>query len=408
MFYQLLFIHLYRPFLKYTKSTSPLPQHVSPRRLCSQAAAAISKLLRIYKKSYGLRQICNIAVYIVHSACTIHLLNLPDRNARRDLIHGVRNLEEIGEGWLCARRTLRILDLSAVKWNIEIPNEVATVFDRTRVKWGSWGHWDQVTSPSVSDTSSISASATMSVPVTHKNNDYFYTSSTLPQQQPGLSQANRRTDYPAIPTIQHAMAEAAQSTQYPDQLETLPFVTYPPATTQTSSPTTMSHLYANQGMAYSQPNVGYQTQQNTMSMNSQDVSCNNSISSNSPGAVSGTPPMPVFNGMTENMMEENQDWWMRDQSALALGLENWGEGWAGNQFVNLNIPARPPPTPHLSRSSVHPGHQNRHLDGRNAVDMQSHINGNEVLNDLQLTGTNPQDGVDHAYGYQHMPSSGYQ
>ncbi|KAF5015490.1 hypothetical protein F66182_13165, partial [Fusarium sp. NRRL 66182] len=401
MFYQLLFIHLYRPFLKYTKSTSPLPQHVSPRRLCSQAAAAISKLLRIYKKSYGLRQICNIAVYIVHSACTIHLLNLPDRNARRDLIHGVRNLEEIGEGWLCARRTLRILDLSAVKWNIEIPNEVATVFDRTRVKWGSWGHCDQVTSPSVSDTSSISASATMSVPVTHKNNDYFYTSSTLPQQQPGLSQANRRTDYPAIPTIQHAMAEAAQSTQYPDQLENLPFVTYPPATTQTSSPTTMSHLYANQGMAYSQPNVGYQTQQNTMSMNSQDVSCNNSISSNSPGAVSGTPPMPVFNGMTENMMEEKQDWWMRDQSALALGLENWGEGWAGNQFVNLNIPARPPHTPHLSRSSVHPGHQNRHLDGRNAVDMQSHINDNEVLNDLQLTGTNPQDGVDHAYGYQH-------
>ncbi|KAI7976576.1 hypothetical protein EIK77_009807 [Talaromyces pinophilus] len=408
MFYQLLFIHLYRPFLKYTKSTSPLPQHVSPRRLCSQAAAAISKLLRIYKKSYGLRQICNIAVYIVHSACTIHLLNLPDRNARRDLIHGVRNLEEIGEGWLCARRTLRILDLSAVKWNIEIPNEVTTVFDRTRVKWGSWGHWDQVTSPSVSDTSPISASATMSVPVTHKQHDNFYTSSTLPQQQPALSQANRRMAYPTIPAVKHPMAAAVQPTHYPDQLETLPFVSYPPATNQTSPPTTMSHLYPSQGMAYTQPNGGYQTQQDAISMNNQDISCNNSNSSNSPAAVSGTPPMPVFNGITENMVEENQDWWMRDQSALALGLENWGEGWAGNQFMNLNLPAPPPPTPHVSHSSLHPVHQNRHPDGRGAVDMQAHTNGNEVLNNLQLTGNIPQDGVKHAYGYQNMPPSGYQ
>ena len=98
MFFQLLFIHLFRPFLKYTQSTSPLPQSVSPRKLCTQAAAMISKLMRLYKRSHGLRQICNIAVYIVHSACTIHLLNLPDKNARRDIVHGVKHLEEIAEG----------------------------------------------------------------------------------------------------------------------------------------------------------------------------------------------------------------------------------------------------------------------------------------------------------------------
>ena len=76
MFFQLLFIHLFRPFLKYTQETSPLPHTVSPRKLCSQAAQSISKLARLYKRSYGLRQICNIAVYILHAACTIHLLNL--------------------------------------------------------------------------------------------------------------------------------------------------------------------------------------------------------------------------------------------------------------------------------------------------------------------------------------------
>ena len=76
MFFQTLFIHLFRPFLKYTRATSPLPETVSPRKLCTQAAQMISKLMRLYKRSHGLRQIPNIAVYIAHAACTIHLLNL--------------------------------------------------------------------------------------------------------------------------------------------------------------------------------------------------------------------------------------------------------------------------------------------------------------------------------------------
>ena len=79
MFFHLQYIHLFRPFLKYAPSTSPLPGHVSPRRICTANAGAISKLMRLYKKSWNLRQICNIAVYMIHSACTIHLLNLPEK-----------------------------------------------------------------------------------------------------------------------------------------------------------------------------------------------------------------------------------------------------------------------------------------------------------------------------------------
>ena len=146
MFYHLLYIHLYRPFLKYTRSNSPLPPHVSPRKLCVQAAVAISKLLRIYKRAYGLKQIVNVAVYIAHTACTIHLLNLPEADSQRDIVHGLKNLEEMGEGWLCARRTIRILEISANKWQVPVPNEAMSVFERTHAKWGSWGSWDQVTS----------------------------------------------------------------------------------------------------------------------------------------------------------------------------------------------------------------------------------------------------------------------
>lgn len=416
MFYQLLFIHLYRPFLKYTRSTSPLPQHVSPRRLCTQAAAAISKLLRIYKKSYGLRQICNVAVYIAHSACTIHLLNLPERNARRDLIHGVRNLEEIAEGWLCARRTLRIIELSAIKWNIEVPSEVTSVFDRTRSKWGSWGSWDQVTSPSVSDESPTMAKASMSlhVPVGTEQDGALRIHPQQAQQQqqqqqqqpPTTSIPNGRTTYQAAPTIRHQMATNAPHARYTEQMDSHPFDNYPRPSNQPSAPTHMNHLHPTQSMTYSRSDSGPQSQQPHQrqevinNINHREISCDNSNSSNSPVAVGGTPPMPVFNGLTENILEENQDWWMRDQSALALGLENWGEGWAGNQFMALNvvpdvqsagaganIAPPPPPTP----------------DPNATVNMQPpHATSSETTSSLQV-----QEGVKYGYGYTNIPPSGY-
>jgi hypothetical protein len=138
MFFQILYIHLFRPFLKYSQTTSPLPPNVSPRRLCTQAATAISKLLRLYKRSHGLRQICNIAVYIAHTACTIHLLNLPDKNSKRDFTHGVKHLEEIAESWLCARRTLGILSALSRQWKVDLPEEAAAVLSRTDVKFAAW------------------------------------------------------------------------------------------------------------------------------------------------------------------------------------------------------------------------------------------------------------------------------
>ncbi|KAK7422240.1 Nitrogen assimilation transcription factor nit-4 [Neonectria punicea] len=142
MFFHLQYIHLFRPFLKYAPSASPLPPHVSPRRICTANAGAISKLLRLYKKLWNLRQICNIAVYMVHSACTIHLLNLPEKTARRDIIHGVKHLEEIAEDWLCARRTLNILSVLARKWNCELPEDAAFVLQRADEKYGTYSTSD--------------------------------------------------------------------------------------------------------------------------------------------------------------------------------------------------------------------------------------------------------------------------
>ncbi|KAM3464013.1 hypothetical protein MY5147_003336 [Beauveria neobassiana] len=138
MFFHLQFIHLFRPFLKYSPKSSPLPSHISPRRICTSNAGAISKLMRLYKKNWNLRQICNIAVYMTHSACTIHLLNLPEKTAKRDFTHGVKHLEEISEDWPCARRTLSILSVLARKWNCALPEDAAQILQRTDELYGHY------------------------------------------------------------------------------------------------------------------------------------------------------------------------------------------------------------------------------------------------------------------------------
>lgn len=134
MFFQLLFIHLFRPFLRYSQSL--LPADISPRKICIHAAAAISQLLLLYKRNYGLRRICDIAVYIAHSACTIHLLTLPEKSARVNFIHGVRHLEDIAESWLCARRALHILNVLARQWKVTLPVEAIDVLNRADAKLG--------------------------------------------------------------------------------------------------------------------------------------------------------------------------------------------------------------------------------------------------------------------------------
>lgn len=38
------------------------------------------------------------------------------------------------------------------------------------------------------------------------------------------------------------------------------------------------------------------------------------------------PQLSALGGM-ESLVEASQDWWLKDQNALALGLDNWDESW---------------------------------------------------------------------------------
>lgn len=194
-FFHLQYIHLFRPFLKYSPSASPLPSHISPRRICTANAGAISKLMRLYKKSWNLRQICNIAVYMIHSACTIHLLNLPEKTAKRDLTHCLRHLEEIAEDWLCARRTLSIISVLARKWKCELPEDADMILKRTDERFEYYSTSD-VPSPGSSNMAPIS-------PVTSEEG-----SAQAPRHEYEYGQTRYQTSEPmAQPTMQTSIEE---------------------------------------------------------------------------------------------------------------------------------------------------------------------------------------------------------
>ncbi|KAJ5370830.1 Nitrogen assimilation transcription factor nirA [Penicillium cataractarum] len=315
MFNQLLLIHLYRPFLKYTRTNTPLPSHVSPRKICTQAASAISKLMRMYKRTYGLKQIVNIVVYIAHTACTIHLLNLPEKNAQRDIIHGLRNLEEMAEGWLCARRTLRILDISASKWQVELPPEATTIFERTHVKWGSWGSWDQVASPSTSDDSHL----------THGNFQSSVTSPSRYSTSPANNQVPLAAPTESIPTnppISMVAPSMNPAATLPTAMSAMPAVRgMPSALAQRSEfpppePTYLRPLYQIPNLASAGPSTAPQNQPGWYDASGPPIGPQNTTP-RSNSTVSG------FEG-AEHLVEESQDWWSRN----SIGVENWAGPWS--------------------------------------------------------------------------------
>ncbi|RMZ87408.1 hypothetical protein DV736_g5360, partial [Chaetothyriales sp. CBS 134916] len=290
MFYQLLYIHLYRPFLKYTKATSPLPAHVSPRKYCTQAAGAISKLFRLYRRTHGLRQICNIVIYIAHTACTIHLLNLPDKNANRDITHGIKHLEEMGECWTTARRTLLILHLCAERWNTKLPEEAEVAFRRCDAKWRM----------SLLETSSASLQQTNKFTFDQKPGMFDFTFNTQARFYPSLSSA-------AVPSPADSMDTKRSSGDL-----SMPPQSAADLTQNTNRIRPLTTLTKAQEDAWNAHQARL-------------------ASASGSSAKRNTNAAKLFGGI-ESLIGESQDWWYKDQSQLALGFENWNaptSDWSG-------------------------------------------------------------------------------
>ena len=285
MFFQLLYIHLFRPFLQYTKETCPLPDTVSPRKLCTAAASQISKLMRLYKRSHGLRQICNVCVYIVHSATTIHLLNLPEKGAKRDIVHGVKHLEEIAEGWLCARRSLGMVSVLAKKWKVELPEDAVAVLARTDRKFGPYtgdapSPGTLKRQPEGMDASLVDSGPGWGMGPSRQVGNGFAGSGAAAV---GMQQA--------FPTSQPKDGGFRQHPPYdPNGLQAHRFPAgqhFHSTTTPSPPPRSMGHHSA----------VG-------------------------PGSAAVGSPSNMFGGI-EQLIQESNDWTYRDQAQLATGFENW-------------------------------------------------------------------------------------
>jgi len=148
---------------------------------------------------------------MIHSACIIHLLNLPEKTAKRDVIHSVKHLEEIAEDWLCARRTLCIISVLTRKWNVELPEEARAVLQRADDKYGTFSTSD-VPSPNRS-----SMHATPSPPP-------FPSSPAANSNSAGLSPASQFAtsgppDVPtSMPELLDTMARMTPPTGLPSQM----------------------------------------------------------------------------------------------------------------------------------------------------------------------------------------------
>lgn len=308
MFFQLLYIHLFRPFLKYNQQTTPLPANVSPRKICTQAAALISKVLRLYKRSHGLRQIPNVAVYIAHSACTIHLLNLPDKIARRDIVHGVKHLEEIAEGWLCARRALGILGLLAKKWNAELPEEAAAVLQRSEQKFGALR--DAASTPKSTNAAIAQPGPELQQTTSPAPPVYGSAAPTSPTSfVPNMNAPH----IPITTTNPNAayFATSAQISRRPS--ESFPFS---PSAAQFALPHAQRRLHSSAGSTPPTTLSGVSAAQPRPSFDSANIN------------TAGASPSEFWNGV-DQLVKEGQDWWLRDQSQLA---SNWNSG-----FDNWNL-----------------------------------------------------------------------
>lgn len=389
MFFQLLYIHLFRPFLKYTQATSPLPSHVSPRKLCTQAAGMISKLMRLYKRSHGLRQIVNFAIYVVHSACTIHLLNLPDKIARRDIIHGVKHLEEMAEGWLVARRTLVVMSTQARKWRIDLPEEAAAVLARTDAKFGLSPspfaspspkltfqstesslssrtsvvppqisqqpqmpiNWQRTAQTSTNSVDMLEMNETNSADALQAMANSFSASASLSHQFTPQSHT------PQFTTPQYALSPVSQDfsprTNRPENIKTTS-IDYSTKQQQSLRGARQIPLYPQQQRRQQQhdlqivdsPAHQQSTQQQARTI-AQPSRRKPSITATTlqqqqaalrGNKVASIATSDMFGGV-EALLREGQEWWMKDQSHdLASGFENWSgsgsvssRGWMSQQ-----------------------------------------------------------------------------
>lgn len=321
MFHQTLYIHLFRPFLKSSAATNSTLSHLDPRKACLAAATMISKYLRFYKRRYGLRQICNVAGYFIHSACTIHLLNLQQKAAKRDIVQGLKSLEEIGECWLVAKRALVIVGVFVKRRGIELPEEAESVLKRCWREGRHFGLGAQVEKV-------LSAATTIKPNLNDPTPPKPLTAATITNPSvSNLTQAAQTSPLsshphpPISPHLPHQQSFPAQSPPPP-----------PPPLVPRSSPQPFpTQFYTDQPQQ-----LAYYT---SPPSNSQYISTTAPLSPSSCASAGspGSELLPEF-GIDQGLLEQCENWWWRDTTELANAMAVDPPAWPGTNALGVTGP----------------------------------------------------------------------
>ncbi|KAK0656235.1 fungal-specific transcription factor domain-containing protein [Cercophora newfieldiana] len=169
MYYHFAILLLFRPLIK----LRIIGSSISPRDVCSQAADAISGLLRSYSQLYTLRRTPSFVPYFVLTSSIMHLAigatlsgeqqpgesestksgqssQTPGRSSKfsprvvEAITRGIADLTEMAPCHFFAEQALNILRFLARKWNIEV--DITPTEEEKQIRHGG-SDFDQTTKP---------------------------------------------------------------------------------------------------------------------------------------------------------------------------------------------------------------------------------------------------------------------
>jgi hypothetical protein len=115
MYYHFAILLLFRPFIK----LDIIGSGISPRDVCSQAAEAITTLVRSYSKLYTLRRTPSFVPCFVLTASIAHVVTVGTARAGPELLHqGAQDLKEMQACHGFAIRALDILHYLIGHWEV--------------------------------------------------------------------------------------------------------------------------------------------------------------------------------------------------------------------------------------------------------------------------------------------------
>jgi len=186
------------------------------------------------------------------------------------------------------------------KWNVELPEEAAAVFTRTDEKFGPWNGETQVKSPPFEKMASMSPQQ----------------ASTPPLQQ--IISLPSPTTQNTSQQLDPSLVIASSGSDITGRVGTI--TTLPP------QPITELNQRSSQLLPHSDTRL------------QSDSTLPTTASSHGSHATrpKGDSPSAIFGGV-EQLLREGQDWWLRDQSQLAVEFEQWpvhsgaeaGDAWTG-------------------------------------------------------------------------------